>query len=101
MVNCSFCGKKLDYLPFECKFCGKYFCTEHRLPENHACVGLEKYKEEVKEGKYLKYEPSKVRKEIKIGEERIATGIKLSKKAKYILIIIIILIIIAILYNLK
>jgi len=24
-------------LPFKCPFCGRYFCSEHRLPENHGC----------------------------------------------------------------
>jgi len=24
---------------FLCKYCGKYFCSEHRLPENHDCWG--------------------------------------------------------------
>ena len=24
-------------LPFKCPYCGKYFCIEHRLPENHNC----------------------------------------------------------------
>jgi len=27
-------------LPFECKFCGGYFCLEHRLPEDHNCPDL-------------------------------------------------------------
>jgi len=36
MPKCKQCGKEV-ILPFECKFCGHYFCTEHRLPENHNC----------------------------------------------------------------
>jgi len=24
-------------MPFKCPYCGKYFCAEHRLPENHNC----------------------------------------------------------------
>lgn len=43
--KCSFCHKKLDEFPFTCKFCGNEFCSDHRLPENHECAGLEKYKE--------------------------------------------------------
>ena len=44
--KCHFCKKKLDEFPFTCKFCGNEFCSDHRLPENHKCIGLEKYKEE-------------------------------------------------------
>jgi len=27
-------------MPFNCRRCGGSFCTKHRLPENHNCVGL-------------------------------------------------------------
>lgn len=40
MKNCSFenCGKEInDAIPFKCSYCGKIFCREHRLPENHQC----------------------------------------------------------------
>ncbi|MHA1297899.1 MAG: AN1-type zinc finger domain-containing protein [Candidatus Helarchaeota archaeon] len=40
MVKCSICGKEL-YMPFSCKYCGKQFCSEHRLPENHKCDRME------------------------------------------------------------
>lgn len=26
-------------MPFRCKYCGGYFCSEHRLPEMHNCTG--------------------------------------------------------------
>jgi len=39
--TCSQCGKKLSQIPSECNYCGETFCTEHRLPENHSCIGLE------------------------------------------------------------
>src|SRR3989338_3985900 len=31
-------------LPFTCKFCGNQFDSKHRLPENHNCEGLKKWK---------------------------------------------------------
>lgn len=45
MVECSFCGKQ-TYMPFGCKYCGKQFCSEHRLPENHKCKRMELIEEE-------------------------------------------------------
>jgi predicted nucleic acid binding AN1-type Zn finger protein len=36
MGKCELCGKEAD-LPFQCSFCQKSFCIEHRLPENHQC----------------------------------------------------------------
>jgi|Deesub1362A_J573_1020465.scaffolds.fasta_scaffold00005_123 hypothetical protein len=45
MGTCSYCGVK-ETMPFKCKFCGEQFCGEHRLPENHECYGLQRFKEE-------------------------------------------------------
>jgi membrane associated rhomboid family serine protease len=57
MANCTVCGKRI-YLPFKCKFCGNSFCDEHRLPENHWCIGLKSYQKDLRErGKILKPEP--------------------------------------------
>jgi len=39
MVRCDKCDIEINYLPFRCKYCGKYFCRDHRLPENHSCTG--------------------------------------------------------------
>ncbi|MGB9672041.1 MAG: AN1-type zinc finger domain-containing protein [Candidatus Norongarragalinales archaeon] len=36
MPKCEQCGKEVD-LPFQCNFCGHYFCIEHRIPESHNC----------------------------------------------------------------
>lgn len=36
-------------MPYRCKFCGNYFCSKHRLPENHECMGLTHHKEKAKE----------------------------------------------------
>jgi len=35
-MGCQYCKKDV-VLPFKCPYCGGYFCSEHRLPENHAC----------------------------------------------------------------
>ena len=35
-VNCQHCGTEV-VLPFKCSYCHGSFCSEHRLPENHAC----------------------------------------------------------------
>ncbi len=39
MVHCDKCNIEIPYLPFRCKYCGRYFCRDHRLPENHGCTG--------------------------------------------------------------
>ncbi len=47
MGSCSECGEKS--MSFTCRYCGKSFCSEHRLPENHNCDGLEESIEQDKE----------------------------------------------------
>ncbi|MFB6180745.1 MAG: rhomboid family intramembrane serine protease [Candidatus Nanohalobium sp.] len=49
MGECSKCGDKA--MTFTCRYCGDKFCSEHRLPENHDCKGLEEGVEEEKEEK--------------------------------------------------
>lgn len=36
MPKCEHCGAEVE-LPFQCNYCGKYFCEVHRLLENHDC----------------------------------------------------------------
>ncbi|SFM22443.1 hypothetical protein SAMN04488696_0439 [Methanolobus profundi] len=43
--KCWICGKE-ENIPFKCRFCGKVFCSGHRLPEQHACEGLEQVKQD-------------------------------------------------------
>lgn len=40
-MKCQKCGKD-TFLPFKCPFCGGYYCSQHRLPENHDCAQLDK-----------------------------------------------------------
>ncbi|NVM01785.1 MAG: hypothetical protein HWN67_05595, partial [Candidatus Helarchaeota archaeon] len=35
-------------MPFSCKYCGKQFCSEHRLPESHNCERADLIEEEKK-----------------------------------------------------
>ncbi len=37
MTFCEYCGEKINFLPFKCKYCGGAYCKVHRLPENHQC----------------------------------------------------------------
>ena len=53
---CSVCGKK-EMLPYKCKFCGWTYCSEHRLPENHDCTGLEILKTQVRGSGKIMYQP--------------------------------------------
>ncbi len=45
MGVCAHCGTE-ESMPFTCKFCGEKYCANHHLPENHDCIGLERFKEE-------------------------------------------------------
>lgn len=56
MAKCSYCDEDAD-IPFKCKFCDEIFCSSHRLPENHECLGLDKYKESAQEDRKVVYEP--------------------------------------------
>lgn len=39
-MKCQACDQEVD-LPFRCPYCGGGFCSQHRLPENHACPRLD------------------------------------------------------------
>ena len=39
-MKCQVCQQETN-LPFHCPFCGGTFCSIHRLPENHACTGID------------------------------------------------------------
>ena len=41
--HCNFC-KQLDFLPFFCNNCSKYFCKDHRTEKNHNCKNVKKSK---------------------------------------------------------
>ncbi|MCS3924477.1 membrane associated rhomboid family serine protease [Methanosalsum natronophilum] len=32
---------------YKCRFCGKNYCSDHRLPERHGCTGLGTFKENI------------------------------------------------------
>jgi len=57
MVNkqqrCEICGEDVYPLPYICKYCGKTFCVEHRLPEKHNCERLAEAIEKTKNSKIL------------------------------------------------
>ncbi len=53
---CRICGKK-EMLPYKCKFCGWTYCSEHRLPENHECTGLEILKKQTRDSGRIVYNP--------------------------------------------
>lgn len=42
MAQCDVCGRE-EGMPYRCRLCGGTFCSEHRLPENHDCPGLEEW----------------------------------------------------------
>ncbi len=41
MKKCEKCGEEVLF-PFNCPYCGKNYCSEHRLPESHECSNLPK-----------------------------------------------------------
>ncbi len=41
MTNeCWICGKQ-EPMPYKCRYCGKTYCADHRLPEQHGCAGFD------------------------------------------------------------
>lgn len=71
--RCSHCGS-MEEMPFTCRYCGQPHCAEHRLPENHACAGLEEYKQQLRERGQLMTESPEVRVRREIEDEPSAGG---------------------------
>jgi membrane associated rhomboid family serine protease len=42
MATCDRCGSQ-ESMPYQCRLCGGTYCSEHRLPENHDCPGLDQW----------------------------------------------------------
>ncbi len=80
---CAYCGKKLNELPYKCRYCGEYFCVDHQLPENHACQGLEDWKE----GKLKKFKKKVARPIEKSGKFELLEIPKRNKWVEFLLII--------------
>lgn len=51
-MECDHCGRDMKALAYTCSKCEQTFCTEHRLPESHDCIGLKVEKAE----RYVKRE---------------------------------------------
>lgn len=39
------CSSSISNLAYKCNYCGSSFCQDHRIPENHDCVGLKLVKQ--------------------------------------------------------
>jgi membrane associated rhomboid family serine protease len=44
MAECDICGQE-ESMPYHCRHCDGTYCSEHRLPENHNCPGLQQWEE--------------------------------------------------------
>ena len=42
MATCDVCGEHVN-MPYNCGNCGGTYCSDHRLPENHSCPGLDQW----------------------------------------------------------
>ena len=103
MPKCEHCGKEVSF-PFVCSYCGKEFCAEDRLPENHQCPKLHKepflhqkrkameretQKQQIKEGELYFVKED----ELKEKERRQKTASRMTRNVKTIGILVISLII--------
>lgn len=103
MSICAYCGGE-ESMPFTCKFCGLLYCGNHHLPENHECIGLEKFKEarSKKPEKWIyepfheryKKEPGRAREKPIVEKIREAIFGLSSEKILYIILLIIAVILI-------
>lgn len=95
MARCHFCGRA-ESLPFTCKFCGEKFCSDHRLPENHQCPGLEEFKKNITKVDEWIYEPFRADRKREVGRERKPaltqwSQPQLSRKLLYAVVVLILL----------
>ena len=54
-MECGVCGRQ-EELPFRCRYCKGYFCSEHRLPPNHDCLFLDDFmRQPEKDREFIEY----------------------------------------------
>jgi hypothetical protein len=106
MTKCNKCNEDIAELYFHCRRCNKNYCSKHRLPEDHECEELKKYKEQNKNRWTKAIKGRKQNEEIKesfVSFYKISKGSKLRKYnylfwkfiKKYIIIITLIIILIS------
>ena len=42
MAKCDQCGRE-ENMPYQCRYCGRTYCAEHRLPESHDCPAMDQW----------------------------------------------------------
>lgn len=54
-MECGICGRQ-EELPFKCRYCNGFFCSDHRLPPNHDCMFLSEFlRQPEKDREFLEY----------------------------------------------
>jgi len=79
MRKCAACGVDVT-LPFICSYCGKPYCTTHRLPEAHSCSGLSLAKSSIKDAAEV------LTRRVKAKRLSLKSSIKLTSEFKQLLV---------------
>ncbi|AIC16898.1 AN1-type zinc finger domain-containing protein [Nitrososphaera viennensis] len=54
-MECGICGRE-EEIPFKCRYCKGYFCSEHRLPPNHNCLFINDFmRQPEKDREFVEY----------------------------------------------
>jgi Zn-dependent protease len=72
-MKCRQCGQE-TFLPFQCPYCGEYFCSQHRLPENHGCQKIEAARASRQEEVLVVRQPRSYQYSVTFGQPRNLTG---------------------------
>jgi len=73
VMKCKQCGQE-TFLPFQCQYCGGYFCSQHRLPENHGCEKIEVARASRQEEVLTVHTPRSYQYSVTLGQPRNLTG---------------------------
>ena len=78
-MNCEKCQREV-FLPFRCQYCGGYYCSEHRLPENHDCSQLEAAKTQKQDASLMALQQKPYEFTINYGRTKLSRSRKFSAK---------------------
>ena len=72
-MKCKQCGQEA-FLPFQCPYCGGYYCSQHRLPENHHCEKIETARASKQQNVLVVHPPKSYQYSVTFGQHRNLTG---------------------------